>query len=167
MSLNWFLQLDQDSSLFSKLRKTALHFNGFDISLATVRLSSVSTDLLITVNVPYHDEESAAQSMASAECFTGAVKPGDVTTLGKQVTMHFDTLTAEAASEAGHSSITEGDEKSVREEDGGQETSGVSEDGPSAPHAATARGCGEGISAVAALQILLRSFTILDWSLFG
>ncbi|CAM9938365.1 unnamed protein product, partial [Hapterophycus canaliculatus] len=56
-------------------RQTVAKFRGdgppeaVRVYVVNVRLPHVSTDLLISVNVPYPDEESAANSMSGVDCF--------------------------------------------------------------------------------------------------
>lgn len=90
--------------------------SSFSASLS--RLPHVGTDLLITVNVPYPDEESAASSMSGVDCFVS----GDAASTSSQQ----------------------------------EQTSPVGADD----------GVGVDVGVVA-LQTVLRSFAILDWSLFG
>lgn len=122
----------------------------------------MATDLLITVNVPYFDEESAEQSMASAECFTDAVQPDDASsseTPGTTDTTSGDPETAKESAEAGGGPLsTEGDEASLQNDTASSNVSRQSPEGAGRLEDSTL--------GVVSLKILLQSFVILDWSLF-
>lgn len=121
------------------------------------RLPNVATDLLMTVNVPYFDEESAEQSMASAECFTGTVQPDDASsseTPGTTDTISGDPEAKKESVEEGEGPPpTEGDKASL------QNVSRQSPDDAGSRLEDSNLG-------IVSLNILLQSFVILDWSLF-
>lgn len=128
-------------------RQTVAKFRGgappeaIRLYLVNVRLPNVGTDLLITVNVPYPTEEATATSMASADTFTAADRPVD----------------EQAQTSPGGSGP---DEALAAEDEGGVDAVGVPLKG--LPEAVSV----EGRAGVPALRSLLRSFKILDWSLF-
>eukprot|EP00903_Cladosiphon_okamuranus_P006551 g6399.t1 len=157
--------------------------------LVNVRLPNVGTDLLITVNVPYPDEEAAARSMASAECFrssttAGAEGPGASPVPAK--------ATAAAGDDAKASDDTTGVSELQRAGEAPVEVGLLGAGGVTGAPQECARDAAAGVTAVteggevgrelasraratdsdsdagvAALRSLLRSFAILDWSLFG
>lgn len=131
----------------------------------------MDSDLLITVNVPYPDECSAANSSATAECFTGsqskkAFMPGELRNL------QTSPDGCDKAPVVGVAIDTEDDDECVAHgdvvvEEGG--TVGESSEEVLAKLSKASTDTGEiveGSEGVAALQSILRSFAILDWSLF-
>lgn len=102
----------------------------------------MGTDLLITVNAPYPDQEAAMRSMASAECFSG-VRPDVVS----DQTSDNPAVAAPISTKDGHDGTVE---------------SGAA----MALAGGSSGGAGVGAVGVATVQTVLKSFVILDWSLF-
>lgn len=139
--------------------------------LPNTRLPSVDSDILITVNVPYPDEGSAANSSASAECFTGpqsqnTCMPGEPVGLQASPEGCDGAPVVEVAmdKDAGEECVVDRD---VAAEEGGRGREG-SEKVLVQPEKVSrdAGGTVEGSGGVDVLQSVLRSFDILDWSLF-
>lgn len=101
------------------------------------RLRNVSTDLLVTVNVPYPDESSAANSSGNAMCFV------------EEDPEHREEGDSSQMNAAGGSSGARGGPERAP----GSEPKVDVEDKP-------------GRLAISTLRTLLKSFAILDWSLF-
>ncbi|CAM9751997.1 unnamed protein product [Laminaria digitata] len=140
-------------------RQTVAKFRGdappeaIRLYLVNVRLPNVGTDILITVNAPYPDEDTAATSMADADTFT-ADRPPIVE----------QTHTSQRGNGPGEEALA------AEVEGGAEDGVGVAPEG--LPEVAEAGGVGgrrgsvQGSAGVSALRSLLRSFKILDWSLF-
>lgn len=154
--------------------------------LPSRRLPHVGTDLLITVNVPYSDEDAAASSMATAECFlataagAAAAEASPVATpapavaddAGASSSVAADT--SQEAARAAESSVEEGllggdgvvgaPQRAARDEAGTGAAVEGGQDGRELSSGARGNDCDAGVEA---LRPLLHSFAILDWSLFG
>lgn len=133
------------------------------------RLPNVGTDLLITVNAPYPDDETAAASMADAETFSSErpVVEQSHTPEGESEPDSGKPVVEQAPTPEGESEPNEA--LAGQDEGGVDDKVGVAPKG--LPQAAEAgiggrRRSVEGSAGVSALRSLLRSFKILDWSLF-
>eukprot|EP00752_Nemacystus_decipiens_P003955 g3621.t1 len=154
--------------------------------LVNVRLPNVGTDLLITVNVPYPDEDAAARSMASAECFlesAACAAVADASPVAAQAPAAADdagsrnvaTDVAQKAVNAGQAPVEEalsgGDGVVGVPQEVAREVSGTgvaAEEGRKGARELVSRASGDAPDAgVRVLRSLVRSFAILDWSLFG
>lgn len=150
------------------------------------RLPNVGTDVLITVNVPYPDEDAAAKSMANAECFLAAatgVAGAEASPVAAQAPVVADDAAAsKVATGLSQEPIGAGEvvaEKALLGGDGVVDApQEVAWEAPGARAAAEEGGKGgrelsscasrtDSDAAVTALRSLLHSFAILDWSLFG
>lgn len=151
----------------------------------------MGTDLLITVNVPYPDEDAAASPKASAECFlwtTTGVAVSEASPVGAQAPVVADGAFASegasasnAATDVSQEAQRAGEAPTGEAVVGGDGAVGAPEE--LAREAASTRAAAEGgedgrqlsssardndfDAGVTALRPLLHSFSILDWSLFG
>ncbi|CBJ29147.1 conserved unknown protein [Ectocarpus siliculosus] len=157
--------------------------------LVNVRLPNVGTDLLITVNVPCPDQDTAVRTMAGAECFCSgpsrhtAGANEEISTGAPLIDANKTSETASGAHAAadGTAAGTDKPFKSAADfspeatvdgvggvdkpEGSGEIEAGVGE-GKGEKHSSP--GGGDDVDlGVAALRTLLQSFAILDWSLFG
>lgn len=139
--------------------------------LPIARLPSVDSDILITVNVPYPDEGSAANSSASAECFTGP-QSQNTCMQGEPGGLQASPEGCDGAPVAEVAIGKDSGEECVADRDVAAEEAGRGGEGSEkvlAPPEKVSRDAGgivEGSGGVDVLQSVLRSFGILDWSLF-
>lgn len=152
----------------------------------------MGTDLLITVNVPYPDEDAAATSAASAECFR-ATTAGASVSEAPPAAAQAPAVAGDAASEEGGSTVgTEVSREAERTREapteeallrgdgivgvpqqctstreGASGTSSAAEGGEDSQQISSCASVDCFDAGVEALRPLLHSFAILDWSLFG
>ena len=152
----------------------------------------MGTDLLITVNVPYPDEDAAARSEASAECFLSTATGGVAVAEASPVPAQASAAGDDAGASNVATDVAQEDKKGVqapKEEAllGGDGVVGAPQEsagdasGAGAGAGAAAEGGSEDVGSfssrasdnkasdagVKAVRSLVQSFTILDWSLFG
>lgn len=125
------------------------------VYLVNVRLPDVDTDLLLTVNVPYPDEASAAASPSTADAFIFA--SDNSTTTPKHPNNAGVDMAAGGSQHSDATDCVAGTPDCHRRE----------EELSSRPEGEGDGDLGSDAAGVAAMRMLVESFNILDWSLFG